>query len=250
MSERRKITAEDKRRIIEKSLDGISVKDISSMLSLKYSTVWRIVDQFNKTGDANEKKKGGGTRSKLTLDQKNEVLSWVDENCLLRLKDIVNLVQEKFNILTSKSAIDRILRGFHYTVKSIVLVSQRRNDVRTIDIRERYAEKFRRLEAETEHSNLVFIDEVGFCVVSRPKKGRSIVGSSPYVSVSAARSRNISVVAAMNKYGLIYHKIHNTAVNGEDFKTCLIELKNQCLAAGISDPVFILDNARIHHYKG
>ena len=63
MSERRKITAEDKRRIIEKSLDGISVKDISSMLSLKYSTVWRIVDQFNKTGDANEKR-GGDTRSK------------------------------------------------------------------------------------------------------------------------------------------------------------------------------------------
>ena len=54
----------------------------------------------------------------------------------------------------------------------------------------------------------------------------------------------------MNKYGLIYNKIHNTAVNGEDFKTCLIELKNQCLAAGIGDPVFILDNARIHHYKG
>ena len=170
MSERRKITAEDKRRIIEKSLDGVSVKDIFSMLSLKYSTVWRIVDQFNKTVDANEKKRGGDRRSKLTLDQKNEVLSWVDENCLLRLKDIVNLVQEKFNILTSKSAIDRILHGFHYTVKSTVLVPQRRNDVRTIDIRERYAEEFRRLEAETEHSNLVFIDEVGFCVVSRPKK--------------------------------------------------------------------------------
>ena len=172
------------------------------MLSLKYSTVWRIVDQFNKTGDANEKKRGSDTRSKLTLDQKNEVLIWVDENCLLRLKDIVNLVQEKFNILTSKSAIERILHGFYYTVKSTVLVPQRRNNVRTIDIKERYAEEFRRLEAETEHSNLVFIDEVGFCVVSRSKKGRSIVGSSPYVSVSAARSHNISVVAAMNKYGL------------------------------------------------
>ena len=102
MSERRKITAEDKRRIIEKSLDGISFKDISSMLSLKYLTVWRIVDQFNKKGDANEKKRGSDTRSKLTLDQKNEVLSWVDENCLFRLKDIVNLVQEKFNIALNK----------------------------------------------------------------------------------------------------------------------------------------------------
>ena len=187
MSERRKITAEDKRRIIEKSRDGISVKDISSMLSLKYSTVWRIVNQFNKTGDANEKR-GGDTRSKLTLDKKMKYYHGLMKIAYLD-SDIVNLVQEKFNILTSKSAIDRILCGFHYTVKSTVLIPQRRNDVRTIDIRERYAEEFRRLEAETEHLNLVFIDEVGFCVVFRPKKGRSIVGSSPYVSVSAARNR-------------------------------------------------------------
>ena len=35
----------------------------------------------------------------------------------------------------------------------------------------------------------------------------------------------------------------------EMFKTCLIDLKNACLAKGINTPMFILDNARIHHYK-
>ena len=89
-------------------------------------------------------------------------------------------------------------------MKSTVLVPERRNNIRTIDIREQYAEKFR-LETDTKHSNLIFLDEVGFPVVSQPKKSCSKAGSSPYVSVSATRSHNISVAAAMNKYGMIYY---------------------------------------------
>ena len=75
-------------------------------------------------------------------------------------------VEEKFNILTSKSAIGRIFHEFHYTMKLTVLVPERRNDTKTIDIREQNAKTFRRLETETEHLNLIFSDEVGFLVVS------------------------------------------------------------------------------------
>ena len=116
------------------------------MLSLKYCTIWRIVNQFNRTGDVSAKKCGGDTHPKLIQEQKNEVLLWVNKNCLVKLKDLVVKVNEKFNILTSKNAIDRILLEFHYTMKSTVLVPERRNDTRTIDI----------LETETEHSNLIF----------------------------------------------------------------------------------------------
>ncbi|KAF7689077.1 hypothetical protein CDIK_2903, partial [Cucumispora dikerogammari] len=65
-----------------------------------------------------------------------------------------------------------------------------------------------------------------------------------------ARSRNISVVAAVSKRGVLYHKIRNTAFNGESFKSSLIELNTVCLDKGILNPVFILDNCRIHHYLG
>ena len=112
--------------------------------------------KFNRTGDVSAKKRSVDTCSKLSQEQKNKVLSWVNNNCLLKSKDLAVKVKEKFNILTSKSAIDRILHEFHYTIKSTVLVPERRNDARTIDIREQYAEKFRRLETEMEHSNLIF----------------------------------------------------------------------------------------------
>ena len=52
MSSQRKnsiVTHEDRKRIIEKSLGGIFVKDISSLLGIKYLTVWAIVKQFNTT---------------------------------------------------------------------------------------------------------------------------------------------------------------------------------------------------------
>jgi hypothetical protein len=54
----------------------------------------------------------------------------------------------------------------------------------------------------------------------------------------------------MNKYGMIYHTIKERAVNGEDFKNALKEIFEYCQGSGISSPIFVMDNARIHHYKG
>ena len=70
------------------------------------------------------------------------------------------------------------------------------------------------------------------------------------MSVSAARSRNISVVAAMNKYGMVFHKIHEKAVNEKNFKDALKEIHHACVSMGIDSPVFIMGNAKIHHYRG
>ena len=97
---------------------------------------------------------------------------------------------------------------------------------------------------------MIFVDEVGFSVSTCHKRGRSVAGASAIVTVPEARSRNISVFAAMNKYGMIFHKIFNNPVNGETFKQCLTDLKNVCTVKEIYDPLFILNNARIHHYRG
>ena len=48
---------------------------------------------------------------------------------------------------------------------------------------------------------------------------------------------------------MIFHKVYN-AVTGEDFKQCLIELKAATVSAGIENPIYTLDNACIHHYRG
>ena len=91
---------------------------------------------------------------------------------------------------------------------------------------------------------------MGFQVVSRPRRGRSLEGSSAVVRVPAARSRNISVISAMCCRYMLFSKVFDSTVSGDEFKTSFIELLQKCSDLKINNPVFIMDNARIHHYAG
>ena len=138
----------------------------------------------------------------------------------------------------------------HYSLYKVSFVPARRNIETTIDNREIYALEFRSLEESIEDKNLIFIDEVGFAVSTRTSKGRSLIGTQANLSVPAVRTRNISIFAAMNKYGMIIYEVFKRPINGEDFKTCLVNLKERCDVMSIKNQVFIMDNARIHHYCG
>ena len=49
---------------------------------------------------------------------------------------------------------------------------------------------------------------------------------------------------------MILHQIFDRPINGEDYKHCLSELHEKCLEMELMNPVFIMDNASIHHYSG
>ena len=49
---------------------------------------------------------------------------------------------------------------------------------------------------------------------------------------------------------MIYHIIQERAVTGADFKIFLKEIIECCLRSGITSPIFVMDSARIQHYKG
>ena len=49
---------------------------------------------------------------------------------------------------------------------------------------------------------------------------------------------------------MVYHKINERAVTEEDFKKFLLEMNVIFREKGVENPTFIMDNARIHHYKG
>lgn len=241
---------EEKKKIVEKSIAGFSAKDISEFYNYNYKSVARIINQFNKTGLYENKIRGGDYRSKLNLEQKNQIINWVTENTILTLEQLVIKVRETYNIVVSKSTIDRCLKSFHFTVKELVRVPIRRNCDETIEKRFSYSQEFRELQGRVSYQNIIFLDEVGFSVVTRPKRGRARRGESPYLLVPAARSRNISVLAAMNANSMIFHRIFEKALTGEDFKEGLVQIRDAAISKGIETPVFILDNARIHHYKG
>lgn len=86
--------------------------------------------------------------------------------------------------------------------------------------------------------------------MTRMSKGHSGPSSWAYVYVLAARNRNKSVKAAMNKHYVLYPKINERAVTGKDFKISLHEIKFIWGENEMLDPILIIDNARIHQYRG
>ncbi|KAF7690709.1 hypothetical protein CDIK_2708 [Cucumispora dikerogammari] len=128
--------------------------------------------------------------------------------------------------------------------------SERRNCQSTVDARISYAAEYRILDVNNDDKNFIFIDEIGFAVVTRPSRSRKGGVESAFLNVSAAKSRNISVVAAMTKYEMLYHKIHERVVNRKDFILALKEINKSRSRSGNDTPIFIMDNASIYHYRG
>ena len=71
---------------------------ISRMLSVHYKSIGRILKRFNSTCEIGVSKSGGNLQSKLSADQKNEILLWVDQDYLMHISDLINKVYKNFLI--------------------------------------------------------------------------------------------------------------------------------------------------------
>ncbi|TBT97161.1 hypothetical protein CWI36_3098p0020, partial [Hamiltosporidium magnivora] len=83
---KQKVSINDRKRIIEKTLEGYSMSAIASMYRINYQTVNSIVRRYLKTGLVFVDKRGGYRRSKLTLKKKRAykpMLIWnVQKPCM------------------------------------------------------------------------------------------------------------------------------------------------------------------------
>ncbi|KAK1351077.1 hypothetical protein LUQ84_000350 [Hamiltosporidium tvaerminnensis] len=76
---KQKVSNNDRECIIKKTLEGHSMSAIASMYQINYQTVNSIVKRYLKTGLVFvEKRDGGDRRSKLTLEIKESLQTYVD----------------------------------------------------------------------------------------------------------------------------------------------------------------------------
>ncbi|KAF7689871.1 hypothetical protein CDIK_2804 [Cucumispora dikerogammari] len=115
---------------------------IAKKPSINYQTVIKIIKTYIETSEIKSKKQGRDRRSKLSEDKKTTICTWINENCTLSLKKIKEKVQNQMNKTVSISTIDRCIREFHYTLKDITMILERRNTDSTIANRLEYARKF------------------------------------------------------------------------------------------------------------
>ena len=92
----------------------------------------------------------------------------------------------------------------------------------------------------------MFLDECGFQVTMRRRKGRALIGQSPSRNVPAVRTRNFSVVAIMTREKFLDFQIKTTPYNAESMCGYINEFGLLLPHRGFENCQLILDNATIH----
>ena len=200
------ISPEVGERIINLSLENYNPAYIARILSLKSGTVAAIIPKFNWTGVVAADAKGGDRRSKLDSEMKKVVCDWVDNDCLVTLKEIKERIQPTYSLSASTSCIDRCLGAFYYTIKKFDSIPAVCNRESTIESRFDYATRFRELQQIFPTKSFLFLDEVGTLDSTRPKRGSSLSGTRATTSVQYSKSRNILVVVVINSKSMIFIK--------------------------------------------
>ncbi|XP_049294417.1 uncharacterized protein LOC125769652 isoform X2 [Anopheles funestus] len=245
-NQRKTTSDEDRQRIVSAYLNGTTPKLISRMFEINLSTVYNILQIYKKTAHVEAKKRGGNHPKLLSAEAVASVQQWIDEDCTITLKKLADKIYGQYQIRASITTISREIKGFNYTLKRLHLIPERRNTESTVSERKEYATNLYDLSHQYADSGMVFVDEVGFNVSMRTSSGRSVKGAPATAVVPNIRSRNISIICAMNKQGILHYSVHHQAINRQSFKEYVLQLKRELRSQNINRSVIIMDNVRFH----
>lgn len=221
---------------------NIPLKDAASNLDIKYITAYKICKTFTQS-DRIEKRKSKGRKTKFGSNITNTIIKFFERNSDETLAKCQKFIQNENpdGPVPSIATIDRILSKSKISFKNLAVIPEQRNNESTIALRKRYAIRYTRLEGSV---NFIFIDEFGCNMSLRRRKGRSKIGTSATINAPGARGNNLSVCAAIDINGPIYHKFKLNAFNQDHFIAFLTELKEKLDVNKCNYLVF--DNVAFH----
>ena len=135
---------------------------------------------------------------------------------------------------------------FCYTLKRITPIPVKRNDTIAINKRAEYAQDFLEILAIYDESNMYFVDEVGFNVTMRSRRGRSLKGTRAVHIVHGLRARNISVCCAMSKSGIVKFVKQTCAFQTTSFNNFIETIQDDAETLQIGPIVIFMDNVPFH----
>ena len=92
---------------------------------------------------------------------KKAICNWVDNDCLVTLKELKERIQSTYSLSVSTSCIDRCLRAFHYTIKRAYSIAAACNRESTIESRFDYDTRFCELQQNFPKKSFLFLNNVG-----------------------------------------------------------------------------------------
>jgi len=170
-------------------------------------------------------------------------LTQIELNPQLTLNEISDLIKRKFNIDTSKSAIERKLKIMEITWKKSLPIPREWNTDQVILKRM----EFIGLLGNIFPRQIYYVDETGFHMHIKRTGGRAIKGE-PAILTLVPKGKRITVIACLSNAGITHIRIvesygEKRGTNAEDFRNFLIDLFPKMNR----NSLLISDNAKIHH---
>ncbi|KAL3975101.1 hypothetical protein ACER0C_001952 [Sarotherodon galilaeus] len=166
--------------------------------NLSRFTVASIIRTFREENRTQRRPPGGGRLRLLSEEQERELVNMVIANNVIRLQEIQRRVIEDDHLFRginaiSLSTIDRILRKNQFRMKQAYRVPFERNSDRVKNQRVEYVQRIFEIEGRPVPHEMIFVDEAGFNLTKRRKRGRNIIGHRAIVNVPGQRGGNVTI---------------------------------------------------------
>lgn len=224
----------------------LTYRQIAKNLNVDVSTVCRVINRYEETGDVGKKRHPQGHDhhlKRLTPTDEFLILELVAEKPGIYLRELQAEVYKNTGTQISVSSICTFLHKNGFTHRKLSRVSGQRCEF----LRSQFMEDLSIFSIDM----FVFVDESGSDNRDTLRKyGYSLRGQPAKALSLFPRGKHLSVIAAMCCDGVIGCQIHEGGVNSEAFQAFLdMELASKLLPFNGTNPrsVVVMDNASIHH---
>ncbi|KII62182.1 hypothetical protein RF11_14435 [Thelohanellus kitauei] len=125
--------------------NGKNFTEIRTLFNVSVPTVRKIYMMHQREGRIEKLPKGCNPRAKSPDERKESLCDILDEDCSGTILRICDLFFERYNIRIGRSTATCCFKDFHYTLKILRLIPERRNDPQNILARKEYAMNFLRI---------------------------------------------------------------------------------------------------------
>ncbi|XP_051238676.1 uncharacterized protein LOC127353457 [Dicentrarchus labrax] len=190
------------------------------------TTVSSIIQTFRQQNRPARQLHRGGRGPLFTPEQEEAICTMVVDNNAIRLREIQSAIIEDNSIFdniqtVSISTTDSVLKRHQINMKQLYTVPFERNGERVKVLRYQYVKRIMELEASEPPHSFIYMDEAGFNLTKRRRRGRNIIGHRATVDVPGQRGGNITMGAAISKNGVLTHILIIGPYNTERLVTFL-----------------------------
>lgn len=227
-----RISDELRKKIVEKYEDGEDYIGLAADIGIKRTTAIAIA----KRGRCRAAKRGGrrGSVAKITPADINILLSAIERNPTITLRELRRLINNKCSIAT----IWNHLQGQLYSYKLLRSEPVERNSTINIEKRKGFAVYY-----QQETRRKVHVDESNFNLFCRRNFGRAPVGQRATATARSSKGRNLCIILAVDDSGSVVHyELHMGSIKNV-FASFMTTLSDKLFG---EDCVIFMDNAPIH----